>query len=229
MPVCSEKSRERGFLPTCRKGIVIVPSDEIKCVVWDLDNTVWDGILLEGDPLCLRPGIEAIITTLDRRGILHSIASKGIYADAIHRLREFGLEAYFLYPQITWNPKSESIARIQTQLNIGPNAIMFIDDQRFEREEVKSAHPEVVCMDAADYRKLLDDPRLNPARVTQESSRRRQMYLIDRQRRCDQENFKGPRKDFLESLAIRFSIAEARDADLAIVQDFPPYVEVRIG
>ena len=45
---------------------------EIKCVVWDLDGTLWDGVLLEGNAVWLRPGIKTIIQTLDQRGILHS-------------------------------------------------------------------------------------------------------------------------------------------------------------
>ena len=48
----------------------------IKCVVWDLDNTVWDGILLEDREVVLRPQVVEILKTLDERGILHSIASK---------------------------------------------------------------------------------------------------------------------------------------------------------
>ncbi|HEU5380030.1 MAG TPA: hypothetical protein VFV38_31795, partial [Ktedonobacteraceae bacterium] len=45
----------------------------IKCVVWDLDNTLWDKILLEDERVSLRPGVLDVIKTLDSRGILHSI------------------------------------------------------------------------------------------------------------------------------------------------------------
>ena len=48
----------------------------VKCVVWDLDNTIWDGILLEDAAVTLKPRIREVIETLDRRGILHSIASR---------------------------------------------------------------------------------------------------------------------------------------------------------
>ncbi|MCU0491965.1 MAG: hypothetical protein MUD01_10275, partial [Chloroflexaceae bacterium] len=48
----------------------------IKCVVWDLDNTLWDGILLEDHAVRLRPHVVAVIETLDSRGILQSIASR---------------------------------------------------------------------------------------------------------------------------------------------------------
>ncbi|MHC4213508.1 MAG: HAD-IIIC family phosphatase [Planctomycetota bacterium] len=89
---------------------------EIKCIVWDLDDTLWDGILLEKDDVALKPGIREVIQTLDGRGVLHSIASRNNHDDAIGKLKEFGLDKYFLYPQINWSVKSASIAKIQTNL-----------------------------------------------------------------------------------------------------------------
>ena len=72
----------------------------VKVLVWDLDNTLWHGTLMEGDDVRLRPGVVDVIKTLDSRGILHSIASKNDHGEAIAKVREFGLEEYFLYPQI---------------------------------------------------------------------------------------------------------------------------------
>ena len=65
--------------------------DTIKCVAWDLDNTLWDGLLLEDDKVFLRGEVVEIIKTLDNRGILNSIASKNDHAKAMEKLREFGL------------------------------------------------------------------------------------------------------------------------------------------
>ena len=60
----------------------------IKCVVWDLDNTIWDGILLEDKHVTLRDNVESSIKALDHRGILHSIASKNDHNTAIQKLDE---------------------------------------------------------------------------------------------------------------------------------------------
>ena len=49
---------------------------DVKCVVWDLDNTMWDGILVEDEHVRLKQNVKRIIETLDQRGILSSIASK---------------------------------------------------------------------------------------------------------------------------------------------------------
>jgi FkbH-like protein len=187
---------------------------EIKCVVWDLDNTLWEGTLLEGDDLKLRPGIARILRTLDERGVLNSVASKNDLDAAEERLRGFGLWDYFLYPQINWNAKSASVARIREHINIGMGTLLFIDDQPYERDEVQSVHPQVTCMDARDYLQMPEWPRLNPRFVTPESRRRRLMYREDQARRESEIEFRGPRRDFLESLRIELAIAPAAEGDL---------------
>lgn len=187
---------------------------EIKCVVWDLDHTIWDGVLLESDKVELKPEIKKILAELDSRGILHSIASKNNEEDAMAKLREFGISEYFLYPEINWNSKSSSIEKICKNLNIGMDTILFIDDQPFERDEVQSVHASVMCLDAAEYETMLDHPRLNPRFITEDSVRRRFMYLEDIQRKKEEESFSGPKESFLKSLDMKFVISEAREEDL---------------
>ncbi|GGA37409.1 hypothetical protein GCM10007416_07890 [Kroppenstedtia guangzhouensis] len=187
---------------------------EIKCVVWDLDNTIWDGVLLESPDVTLKPGLPEIIRELDSRGILQSIASKNNREDALAKLREFNLEEYFLYPEIHWNAKSSSIENICKNLNIGIDTLAFIDDQPFELQEVKSVHEQVLCLHAEEYQRLLDMPRFQPKMITEDSRRRRLMYMEDMQRKQDEEGYEGPKEEFLASLGMKFVITEAREEDL---------------
>ncbi len=187
---------------------------EIKCVVWDLDHTLWEGTLAESDEIRLKPGIEGILKTLDSRGILHSIASKNNFDDAMEKLKTFGIEGYFLYPEISWGTKSVGIGRIRESLNFAMDTFLFIDDQPFEREEVKSVHPDITCMDAPDYMKLMDMPRLNPRFITKDSAKRRFMYMDDIKRKVEEENFAGPSEEFLASLDMHFVIHDALQEDL---------------
>jgi FkbH-like protein len=163
----------------------------IKCVVWDLDNTLWEGTLLEGDDVRLREGVLEIINALDRRGILQSVASKNDHDAAFERLRQFGLEAYFPYPQINWNSKAASISKIVEALNISADAIAFIDDEPFERGEVAHSLPQITLFDVKDLNGLLDLPLMNPRFVTEDSRRRRRMYLNDIERTRVEEEFAG--------------------------------------
>jgi FkbH-like protein len=187
---------------------------KIKCVIWDLDNTLWNGVLLEDQRVTLRPGVLEIIKTLDERGILQSISSKNEYQITMAKLKEFGLDEYFLYPQINWNPKSESIKTIVTSINIGMNTIAFIDDQPFEREEVKFSLPEVLCIDAVDLDRLVDMPEMQPEFITEDSKLRRFMYMSDIKRNQEEESFGGPQEEFLASLGMIFTIAPVGEGDL---------------
>ena len=187
---------------------------KIKCLVWDLDNTLWNGVLPENDQVFLRNGVVDVIKTLDSRGILQSIASKNDYDHAMAKIREFGLTDYFLYPQINWNPKSSSIEAIAKSINIGIDTLAFIDDQPYEREEVNFSLPEVLCIDAADMDKLPDMPEMNPRFITDDSAIRRQMYLSDIRRNEIEEDFLGPQEDFLASLDMAFTISPAKEEDL---------------
>ena len=186
----------------------------IKCVVWDLDNTLWDGVLLEDDHVSLRDNVVAIIKTLDNRGILQSIASKNDYDSAMQKLQKFGLREYFLYPQIGWGSKASFIKNIAQSINISLDTITFIDDQPFEREEVSFSLPEVRCLDAADLDRLLDMPDMNPRFITKDSKMRRLIYINDVARNKVEEEFTGPKEAFLASLEMVLTIFLAKEEDL---------------
>jgi FkbH-like protein len=186
----------------------------VKCVVWDLDNTVWDGVLLEGDRVSLRPGVADVIRGLDERGILHSIASRNDPEPALARLRELGVDEYFLCPRIGWSAKSAYVRAIAETLNIGTDALAFVDDEPYEREEVRAALPEVLCLDAAGVGGMLALPELSPLFVTEDARRRRQMYRADQSRSGAEDEFTGPQEEFLTGLGMRLRIAAAREEDL---------------
>lgn len=186
----------------------------IKCVVWDLDNTLWQGTLLEDRSVLLREKAAEVIRILDSRGILHSIASRNDYETAMQKLDEFGMSEYFLYPQISWNSKSSCIEKIADALNIAVNSFAFIDDQPFEREEVSTSCAGVMCIDASDIGGLPDMPEFNPRFITADSRLRRQMYINDITRSRQEEEFIGPKEEFLASLNMKLNIFSAAEEDL---------------
>lgn len=187
---------------------------KIKCVVWDLDNTLWDGTLSEGDNVILKPQSLRILEELDQRGILQSISSKNNFEDAKDKLEQMEIWKYFIYPKINWNSKSDSVAEIAKDINIGIDTIAFVDDQPFEREEVKFSHPEVYCIDAADMGRMLELERLNPLYITSDSKNRRKMYQTDIARNTCEEQYKGTKEEFLKTLQMRFTITQAKEEDL---------------
>jgi FkbH-like protein len=191
------------------------PKDgQVKCVVWDLDNTVWDGILLEGGDVRVRPEAATLIRTLDQRGILNSVASRNDRDAAMAALERAGLTEFILCPQINWNAKSDSVAAVASALNIGLDAIAFVDDQEFERDEVRFRHPRVLCYDAADVASLADRPEFTPKFVTGETSQRRHMYASGFERDHAEQEFAGTNEEFLATLGMVMTIAPATVGDL---------------
>ena len=187
---------------------------KIKCVVWDLDNTVWDGILLEDGKVTSRPAVIEHIHRLDRMGVLHSVASRNDHDMAMAELASLGLAEMFLYPQVTWGAKSASIERIAGKLNLGLAAFAFVDDQEFERAEVAAALPQVTCVDAACLDEELTRPEFTPRFVTDESAHRRAMYRSQLARDDMAAAFAGTSEEFLASLDMTFAIAPASRGDL---------------
>jgi len=188
--------------------------EKIKCLVWDLDNTLWDGILLESEAVTLRESAVELIKKLDERGILHSIASRNSHDLAMKKLEELGIGDYFIYPQINWNAKSSSIREIAKSINIGINTLAFIDDQQFEREEVSFSLPEVLCLDGNSLDGIADLPEMQPRFITEDSRNRRLMYLSDIRRNTAEESFEGPKEEFLSTLGMIFTIRSAGVDDL---------------
>ncbi|HUR05474.1 MAG TPA: HAD-IIIC family phosphatase [Nonomuraea sp.] len=186
----------------------------IKCVVWDLDDTLWDGVLLEDRSVSLRDDLVQLIHDLDRRGVLNSVASKNDEESALAKLGELGLEEMFVYPQIGWSAKSASIANIARSLNVGTDALAFIDDQEFERAEVAHTYPGVLCLDPAQVLDAAGTPEFTPRFVTAESRRRREMFRGQIAREESEQAFNGTPEDFLTSLSMRFVIRRATRDDL---------------
>lgn len=180
---------------------------KVKCVVWDLDNTVWDGILVEdgSESLRLKPQIEQILRILDERGILSSIVSKNDREEALGVLRTFGIAEYFLSPQISWQPKSQGIDAVVHQLNIGMDSVLFVDDSEFELHEVKTVHPKVRVLNAEHY---LTIPNMESCQVvvTAESRARRKLYQVEVERKAAACTFGQDYLAFLRYCGLKLNV-----------------------
>ncbi|MBO7788659.1 HAD-IIIC family phosphatase [Burkholderia pseudomallei] len=191
----------------------------IKCVVWDLDNTLWQGVLSEGDELRLVDSAVDAIKALDERGILNSIASRNDEALAMKKIDSLGLHEYFLYPEIGWGTKSEALTRIAASLNIGLDTLVLVDDDAFERAEVTASCPDVRGFAFESAESLLRDLGVSDMRPTAESRERRLMYLRDMRRQRAETDFTGPRHEFLKSLNMEMRIWHATADDLMRVEE----------
>lgn len=194
-------------------------SETVKCLVWDLDHTLWQGILLEDGDVVLADEMRAVVVELDSRGILQSVASRNDHDNAWAKLEALGLAEYFVHPQIGWGRKSDSVKAIADSLNFALRTIAFIDDTPTERAEVEFHHPEVRCYEAERALELPGLPEFSPAVVTVDARRRREMYQAGFQREAARTDHDGPDEEFLRSLGLELRIHRAGDEEISRVEE----------
>lgn len=187
----------------------------VKCLVWDLDGTVWDGTMAEGDDIRLREAASQVIAELDSRGILQSVCSRNDYEPAWQRLSEFGLAEYFVEPQIGFGRKSDAIRRIADQLRFDLATIAVIDDSPAELAEISFHLPQVRCFAADQVTTLPALRSFTPPVITPDARRRRQLYQASHQRQAEQAAHTGPDHEFLRSLRLVMRVARATDDDVS--------------
>ncbi|HEY8978243.1 MAG TPA: HAD-IIIC family phosphatase [Streptomyces sp.] len=191
----------------------------VKCLVWDLDNTLWRGTLLEDAEVRFDDAVRDVLERLDERGILHSVASKNDHDLAWSRLEELGVADYFVVPKIGWGPKSESVRRIAEELRFAHSTLAFVDDRPAERAEVAFHLPEVRCYADDQVLSLPGLPEFTPARTTADARHRRSLYQAGFRRQAAQEDFAGPDSAFLRTLDMELRIGHASAEDLARVEE----------
>lgn len=190
----------------------------VKCVIWDLDNTLWDGICLEDSHVTLKPGIRDVLAAFQARGIVQSVASKN-EPTALDFLKKFDLESFFVYPHVNWEPKEENIRAIAEILNIGLDTVAFIDDNPFELESVAQLLPGVRTYPAERYRELADAPEMQLKYDTPEARARARMYVDEAERRQIEGDFEGRKQEFMRSLEMVAAPRHTRDEDLPRISE----------
>ncbi|MGQ4912591.1 MAG: HAD-IIIC family phosphatase [Candidatus Thorarchaeota archaeon] len=202
-----------------------------KCIVLDLDNTLWGGIIgedgIEGIKLgTVSPGIEyldfqRVLLSLYNRGVILAICSKNNYDDAIGVLKEHPhqilREEHFAAMRINWQDKASNIEALAKEINIGLDSMVFIDDNPVERAQVAQAHPEVLVVDMPKnprlYRETLENLKVfDVLSLTKEDMARGEMYASKR-KRSQLEQSATSIEDFLRTLDLKVRIKEVDDFD----------------
>ena len=186
----------------------------VKCVVWDIDNTLLDGVWLESAEQLppADPQLARVLGELAGRGILHAIASRNPPAAAAY-VREL-TGADFAAIECGWDSKAEAIGRIAAGLNLATDAVAFVDDDMLERAEVSATLPDVLVLTPEEATEAPGWPQFSPAAITDESRRRGELYAARRRREAEARAFGGSRDEFLHQAGTRITIGAASEADL---------------
>jgi FkbH-like protein len=115
---------------------------EVKLVIWDLDNTFWEGVLLEDTMTYVRRNHDLVVA-LSKAGIINSVCSHNPADRAQAILKEHGILEYFFFPQIGYGSKGLMVKDLLDAAKLRPQNVLFIDDHPRLRAEVQDANPGV--------------------------------------------------------------------------------------
>jgi FkbH-like protein len=231
LPISAE-----NLLPMAREWmrfLVPLSGRTAKALVVDLDNTLWGGIIGEDGMTGIKIGpehpgaafqaLQRALLDLSRRGILLAICSKNNLDDAMEALDKHpGMllrSTHFAAVRINWGDKSQNIREIAQELNIGTDSLAFLDDNPFEREQVRAALPEVTVIDVpqnpAEYAAIVRDcPVFERLTLSAEDQQRTAMYAEQRQRADAEHSFQS-KEDFFRFLEQEAELSPVSDLTLA--------------
>jgi len=200
-----------------------------RCIVLDLDNTLWGGVVgedgFDGIQLGSNPQGNAYVEfqkhllALNQRGILLAINSKNNLEDALKVIDDHPnmilRRNNFSCLKINWNDKVSNMKEISQELNFGLDNFVFFDDDPVNREFMKSSLPQVhtvnLSKDPSQYSIILQNLKeFDTLKITKEDSERNQMYL-EQQNRKELQNNIVDLDDFLKQLELKVSLKLANE------------------
>ncbi|RFP63757.1 hypothetical protein D0N36_17645 [Hymenobacter lapidiphilus] len=133
--------------------MILATDAPVKLVIWDLDDTFWQGTLSEGAVTAVEANLQLVRDTA-ARGIVHTIVSKNDFAPAEARLRELGIWELFVFPRISWQPKGPIIKELLTQMQLRAPNVLFLDDNPANRAEAQFYNPDLQVADPTELPQL---------------------------------------------------------------------------
>lgn len=128
---------------------------KVKAIFSDLDNTLWDGILAEGEQVLLRTDYLEFLKSLYNKGVLLFLVSKNDHEDVLRVMDELKIDKeIFVTIVANWDPKYLNVEKLIRQTKLRPETVVFIDDNPFERQEVKNKVPDIVVLDDKNWSKI---------------------------------------------------------------------------
>lgn len=205
-----------------------------KCLVLDLDNTLWGGVLGEDGVDGIQIGgdypgkaflyFQEALLELSHSGVILTVCSKNNEQDVLEAWDKNPYlllkRMHFATYRINWDDKATNIKEIAEELNIGLDSLVFVDDSPEERELVKQLLPMVEVPDFPEqpyelpvfFKKLVDD-YFKVYSITNEDKEKTQQYRANASRAQEQRHFTDF-TDFLRSLDIQMTIEQANDFNI---------------
>ncbi|MBO5417837.1 MAG: hypothetical protein J6A50_04430 [Clostridia bacterium] len=151
--------------------------EKIKLVIWDLDETFWQGTVTEGNIIVPENNVK-LIKRLTDIGIVNSICSKNDAENVKARLEQMGLWEYFVFPSVNWEPKGQRIKTLISDMQLRAPNVLFLDDNHSNREEAKYFNEGIMVADPDEIENLLSDA-MDSTKEDKEHKRLKQYKVLE--------------------------------------------------
>lgn len=137
--------------------------DRIKLIIWDLDDTFWEGTLSEG-VVNVPEQHRQLLKNLTDIGIVNSICSKNDWEAVKRELKKEQLSEYFVFPSVDWSAKGGRVKELISNLQLRPANVLFLDDNVSNREEVRFFCPDIMVGSPDVISELIEQAEKQPKR-----------------------------------------------------------------
>lgn len=178
---------------------------QVKIVIWDLDDTFWNGTLSEGEVTRIEANIKTVKTLIDR-GIMCSIVSKNDYSQVKNILSNWGIWELFIFPHVSWQPKGEQVKDVLKKAALRAANTLFIDDNLSNLKEVEFYNPGIMV----ELPNVLNDDFLELKELQGKNDikhSRLQQYKILEERDKESTQF-SDNKEFLRESDIKIIVSD---------------------
>lgn len=191
-----------------------------KLLVWDGDQSLWNGVIMEGDIPALSSGRLELCQELCDRGVLQSVASHNNPDEVEAALHSLGLASMFLYNYAGIGvPKSAMIRSIVKDYDLSRlSDVVFLDDDAINRLEVQTSMPEVIVEDPKEVNDVIAR-HFTKEKYTEEDRLRVRRYQSEKQRKTIAAEYPGDTQAFLRSCGLEMTLSLADGKDMARVYD----------
>lgn len=204
------------------RSLLALSRKPVKALVVDCDGTLWEGVAAEDGPRGVSIGppvqkFQEFLLEQYRAGVMLCLCSKNreddVWAVFDQNPAMLVRREHVAFWRVNWESKSVNLPALAAEMNIGLDAVAFLDDNPVERSEIRASCPAVFCPELPgdwaeragwlEHLWVLDHPR-----ATGDDRKRQEHYRTDRLR-ADLKRGAGSLSDFLEKLELRVDLRPA--------------------
>lgn len=182
----------------------MIDYSKVKLIIWDMDDTFWKGTLSEGSVTLSAEHIKLIKDSTDC-GIINTICSKNNEQEVLDVMKEHGIDDYFVFVSINWQPKGQRIKTLLKDMSLRPANTLFLDDNKSNLNEAAFYNHGLMVATPAEIPNLIS--HISKLEKKDIAHKRLKQYKVLEKKRLEAHNFSS-NEEFLKNCDIHIQICK---------------------